>query len=239
MSNTDAAPAPPHDLATNPLSLRRDQVRSWRELERTAATCTSCRLCEGRTKVVFGDGAQDADVVVVGDAPGRTEDLLGRPFVGAAGNLLDNLLLDAGFDRDSVYVTTVVKCHPRAEAPDREVVDACSPYLVEQLAHLRPKVIITLGPVPAGLLLQRPVPLDKVAGFRFDVFDGVTLVPTHHPATVIKGNQTIVASIRRDLMTARAVLEGRLSTGAEAMAELRARAVQQGDMGMDVQDTPA
>lgn len=232
MSNTDAAPAE-HGLATNPLSLASDEVRSWRELERTAAACTLCRLCEGRTKVVFGDGAQDADVVVIGDAPGRTEDLLGRPFVGAAGNLLDNLLLDAGFDRDNVYVTTVVKCYPRDGAPDRDVVDACSPYLVEQLAHIRPKVIITLGPVAAGLLLQRPVPLDKVAGFRFDVFDGVTLVPTHHPATVIKGNQTVVASIRRDLMTARAVLDGRLSTGAEAMAELRARHDRTGGLSED------
>lgn len=213
-----------HGLDTNPFDLRPAQVRSWRELERTAAACTLCRLCDDRTKVVFGDGAQDADVVVIGDAPGRTEDLLGKPFVGAAGNLLDNLLLDAGFDRERVYVTTVVKCHPRGDVPDQEVVDACAPYLVEQLAHVRPKVIVTLGPVATGLVLQRPVPLAKAAGFRFDVYDGVTLVPTHHPATVIKGNQTIVASIRRDLMTARAVLEGRLSTGAEAMAEVRARA---------------
>ena len=216
-----------HGLDTNPLTLGRDQVRSWRELERTAADCRLCRLCEGRTKVVFGDGAQDADVVVVGDAPGRTEDLLGRPFVGAAGNLLDNLLIDAGFDRDNVYATTVVKCHPRHDTPDQDVVDACSPYLVEQLAHLRPKVIVTLGPVATQLLLQRPAPLDRVAGFRFDVFDGVTLVPTHHPALVIRGNQTVVAAIRRDLMTARAVLEGRLSTGAEAMAEVRARQAEQ------------
>ena len=234
MSNTDAAPAT-HGLETNPFELRPADVRSWRELERAATGCTLCRLCEGRTKVVFGDGAQDADVVVVGDAPGRTEDLLGRPCVGAAGNLLDNLLLDAGFDRANVYVTSVVKCHPRHEAPDQDVVDACSPYLVEQLAHLRPKVIITLGPVATGLLLRRPVPLDKVAGFRFDVFDGVTLVPTHHPATVIKGNQTVVAAIRRDLMTARAVLDGRLSTGAEAMAELRARR----DGGEVPEDAPA
>lgn len=221
MSTSD--PAAPHGLDVNPMSLGEGDVRSWRELERAASDCTLCRLCTGRTKVVFGDGAQDADVVVIGDAPGRTEDLLGRPFVGSVGNLLDNLLLDAGFDRASVYVTTVVKCHPRGDTPDREVVDACAPYLVEQLAHIRPKVIVTLGPVATGLVLQRPVPLDKVAGFRFDVFDGVTLVPTHHPATVIKGNQAIVASIRRDMMTARAVLEGRLSTGAEAMAELRAR----------------
>ena len=189
---------------------------------RAATAAPLCRL-EDRTKVVFGDGAQDADVVVLGDAPGRTEDLLGQPFVGAAGNLLDNLLLDAGFDRDDVYVTTLVKCHPRGRGPRPEVVDACSPCLVEQLANLRPKVIVTLGPVATALLLRRPVPLDKVAGFRFDVFDGVTLMPTHHPATVIKGNQHVVAAIRRDLMTARAVLDGRLSTGAEAMAELRAR----------------
>jgi uracil-DNA glycosylase len=222
VSHTDAITT--HGLTTNPMTLPPEQVRSWRELERTAAACTLCRLCEGRGKVVFGDGSQTADLVIVGDAPGRTEDLLGRPFVGAAGNLLDNLLIDAGLDRDNVYVTTVVKCHPAADTPDRDVIDACAPYLVEQIAHLRPKVIVTLGPVAAALLLQRPVPLDRVAGFRFDVYDGVTLIPTHHPATVIKGNQTVVKSIRRDLVAARAVLEGRLSTGAEAMAELRARA---------------
>lgn len=208
---------------TNPLDLTQRDLRSWRELERTAAACTDCRLSDCRTKVVFGDGDQSADVVVIGDAPGRTEDLLGRPFVGAAGNLLDNLLGEAGFERDKVYVTTVVKCHPRDEAPDADVVDACSPYLIEQLGHLRPRVIITLGPVATGLILRRRIPLEKVAGFRFDVYDGVTLVPTYHPASVIKGNQTVVASIRRDFMTAKAVLDGRLSTGAEAMAELRAR----------------
>lgn len=222
MSHTDAITT--HGLTTNPMTLPAEQVRSWRELERTAAACTLCRLCDGRGKVVFGDGSQTADLVIVGDAPGRTEDLLGRPFVGAAGNLLDNLLIDAGLDRSNVYVTTVVKCHPVADSPDRDVIDACAPYLVEQLAHLRPKVIVTLGPVAAALLLQRSVPLDRVAGFRFDVYDGVTLIPTHHPATVIKGNQTVVKSIRRDLVAAKAVLEGRLSTGAEAMAELRARA---------------
>ncbi len=209
--------------STNPLDLTQRDLRSWRELERTAAACTDCRLSDCRTKVVFGDGDQDADVVVIGDAPGRTEDLLGRPFVGAAGNLLDNLLGEAGFERDKVYVTTVVKCHPRDEAPDADVVDACSPYLIEQLGHLRPRVIITLGPVATGLILRRRIPLEKVAGFRFDVYDGVTLIPTYHPASVIKGNQTVVASIRRDFMTAKAVLDGRLSTGAEAMAELRAR----------------
>ena len=208
---------------TNPLDLTQRDLRSWRELERTAAACTDCRLSDCRTKVVFGDGDQSADVVVIGDAPGRTEDLLGRPFVGAAGNLLDNLLGEAGFERDKVYVTTVVKCHPRDEAPDADVVDACSPYLIEQLGHLRPRVIITLGPVATGLILRRRIPLEKVAGFRFDVYDGVPLVPTYHPASVIKGNQTVVASIRRDFMTAKAVLDGRLSTGAEAMAELRAR----------------
>ena len=208
---------------TNPLDLTQRDLRSWRELERTAAACTDCRLSDCRTKVVFGDGDQSADVVVIGDAPGRTEDLLGRPFVGAAGNLLDNLLGEAGFERDKVYVTTVVKCHPRDEAPDADVVDACSPYLIEQLGHLRPRVIITLGPVATGFILRRRIPLEKVAGFRFDVYDGVTLVPTYHPASVIKGNQTVVASIRRDFMTAKAVLDGRLSTGAEAMAELRAR----------------
>lgn len=200
------------------------EPRSWRELERDASGCTLCRLCDVRTKVVFGEGSQTPSLVVIGDAPARTDDLLGKPFAGAPGNLLDNVLLESGFDRDEeVYVTTVVKCHPGRTTPDREVVDACTPYLLEQIVNLAPKVIVTLGPVAAQLLLRRPVPLDKAAGFRFDVFDGITLIPTYHPTAVIKGNHQAIASLRRDFMTARAVLDGRLSTGKEAMAELRAR----------------
>lgn len=202
--------------------------RSWRELERDASDCTLCRLCDVRTKVVFGDGSPTPSLMVIGDAPARTDDLLGKPFAGAPGNLLDNVLIEAGFDRETeVYVTTVVKCHPGRKAPDLEVVESCTPYLLEQIANLQPKVIVTLGPVAAHLVLRRPVPLDKAAGFRFDVFDGITLIPTHHPTAVIKGNHQAIASLRRDFMTARAVLDGRLSTGREAMAELRARAARE------------
>ena len=207
---------PPHsDARADAVMLSTTCARSFTPASTTSSARRGARATRRPSRC--------ADVVVIGDAPGRTEDLLGRPFVGAAGNLLDNLLGEAGFERDKVYVTTVVKCHPRDEAPDADVVDACSPYLIEQLGHLRPRVIITLGPVATGLILRRRIPLEKVAGFRFDVYDGVTLVPTYHPASVIKGNQTVVASIRRDFMTAKAVLDGRLSTGAEAMAELRAR----------------
>jgi DNA polymerase len=207
----------------NPFSLPDDDIRSWRELERASTDCSRCRLQHDRTKVVFGDGDPGADLVVIGDVPGRTEDLLGRPFVGAAGNLLDNVMAGAGFDRSGVYVTHVVKCHPCGDAPDAEVVSACMPYLVEELAHLRPRVIVTLGEAVASMLLRRPVPLDRVAGFRFDVFDGVTLVPAHHPADVVKGNQQALAALRHAFLTARGVLDGRLSTGAQAMADVRAR----------------
>lgn len=201
---------------TRPLPLSGD-VRPWKTLVQDANGCTSCVLSEGRRNVVFGDGARDARLVIIGDAPGRTEDLLGKPFVGAAGNLLDNVLIDVGIDRSSVYVTSLVKCHPSAASPGREEVQTCMGlHLLEELAHVRPEVIVSLGPVTTSVLLNRPAPLDRVAGFRFEILDGVTLIPTEHPATVIKGKHGAVATLRRDLMTARAVLDGRLPAAGRA-----------------------
>lgn len=194
-----------------------DEVRAWKSLIAQAQGCTSCRLSEVRKNVVFGDGNKNADLVIVGDAPGRTEDLLGKPFVGAAGNLLDNLLLDAGISRAEVYVTSLVKCHPAGTTPQRLDVETCmGEHLREELALLRPKVIVALGPVVTSVLMGRPAPLERVAGFRFDIFDGVTLIPTEHPATVIKGKHAAIGTLRRDLLTARAVMDGRLPAPGKA-----------------------
>lgn len=214
----------PVDLRVNPMTLDPDQLRTWKQLERDALSCTRCALHESRTKVVFGGGDPEADLMLIGEAPGRNEDLMGKPYAGAAGNILDNFLGEVGMSRDEVYVTDLVMCRPPDQrAPRPEEIEAHLPFLIEQIAHVRPRVIVAFGELVASVLLRRPIPLDKVAGYRFDVFDGVTLIPTYRPVQAMKGDARALTSIRRDIAAARAVLDGRLSTGAEALAEARAR----------------
>jgi uracil-DNA glycosylase family 4 len=217
----------PRTMQTNPMALDPAQLRPWKQLERDALSCTKCPLHESRTKVVFGDGDPDADLMLVGEAPGRHEDLSGRPYAGAAGNILDKFLGDAGLDRGDCYITDLVMCRPpdqRKPRPDE--IEAHLPYLIEQIAHVRPKVIVAFGELVASVLLRRHIPLAKVSGYRFDAFDGVTVIPTHRPVDAMKGDPRALTSIRRDIAAAKAVLDGRLSTGAQALAEARAR---QGD----------
>lgn len=226
------AESPPVDLdgpaslydRLNPMRLPAQELRSWRELEREATGCTLCDLHHSRTKVVFGEGDTDADLFILGDRPSRHDDLQGKPFVGGAGNILTNALADAGLTREECYVATVVKCLPiPASAMGRPEVEECAPYLLEQLGHVRPRVIVTLGAFVTQLLLRRSVPFLKVSGYRFDVYGGITLIPTFHPADALKGHPAAVGAISRDFRTAKAVLDGRLPTGAESLAELRAR----------------
>lgn len=216
MVETDA-PALARPAAVNPFELDPSEIRPLRQIEREARACTDCALHRGRAKVVFGSGSPDADLLIVGVGPGRHEDLQGKPFVGATGNLVDNALAEAGLHRDDCYLTHLVKCHgDDGRAPTRDEVAACSRYLVEQIAAVRPRVIVALGGFVTQVLLRRPIPIERVAGFRLDVFDGVTLIPTLHPTAALRGNPGAVTALKRDLRTAKAVLDGRLATGAEA-----------------------
>jgi uracil-DNA glycosylase len=220
----DLGGAAPTPTDGNPLHADLAALRPWRDLERDASGCTRCRLHTSRTKVVFGSGDTAADLMFVATAPNRHEDLQGAPLVGAAGNVLDNALREAGVHRDDCYLTHLNKCHPPdARAPSTDEIEACYPYLWEQIAHIRPRVIVTLGELPTAVLLRRRLPLDRVAGLRLDVFDGITLVPTQDPSDAVHGNATAVTQIRRDVATAKAVLDGRLATGKEALADVRAR----------------
>ncbi len=196
-----------------------------RELEREASSCTRCALAEVRTNVPFSSGDPEADLMVVGESPGKREDLLGAPFEGALGNLLNKALGDAGLTRDEVYVTNVVKCvTPDLRRPEIEEIKACSGYLMQQIAIVRPRVIVTLGDYATRLLLQRDLPMNKIAGYRFDIFDGITLVPTYPPVLALRGNGRAAAAIRRDIKMASMVLDGRLSSAAAAEANLKERA---------------
>lgn len=208
-----AAGTPDDPPAAGPQRPGTPALLPWDELAEQAAGCTRCRLHEGRGVVVFGDGPPDADLMMVGEGPGRAEDLKGLPFAGALGNVIANVLSDGGLTREEVYLTTVVKCRPPGERPPRDdEIATCAPYLWQQIAHVDPQVVLGMGEVAASLLLGRPVPLDKLAGYRFDV-RGRVVIPTYHPALVLRGNPRASRGLRRDVRTASAVLAGRLPDG--------------------------
>lgn len=180
------------------------------ELAAEAATCTRCRLSQGRTQVVFGVGNPAAEVMFIGEGPGYHEDKQGEPFVGAAGQLLTRLLGEIGLGREDVYITNVVRCRPpgnRDPLPDE--IEACRPYLDGTVDNVRPRVVVTLGNFASRVILDRPLSISKVRGQRFTV-DGRTVIPTFHPAAVLHGGGEAgsqMAALRSDFQTIRAVLD--------------------------------
>ena len=161
----------------------------WAELEAKVSACTACRLCEGRTKTVFGRGDRSADWMIVGEGPGAEEDRQGLPFVGRAGQLLDRMVKAAGFDREAVYVANVVKCRPpgnRDPKPDEAA--ACRAYLERQIALVQPKLILAVGRVAAQHLLDSTEPLGRLRGCLHTLGSspGVPVAVTYHPAYFLR-----------------------------------------------------
>lgn len=158
--------------------------------------CERCPLSATRTNAVPGDGPTDASVVILGEGPGRNEDLQGRPFVGAAGKKLDELLKDAGLERADVYITNVVKCRPpENRRPTAAEADACDPYLRRQLSLIRPKVVVLLG----DSALKRFLPEEGLSRAHGRLFDSgrFALFPTYHPAAMIY-NRSLERTISED-----------------------------------------
>ncbi|CAN5860779.1 hypothetical protein BH23GEM9_BH23GEM9_09640 [soil metagenome] len=156
----------------------------------TAAACALCRLHEGRSSVVFGEGNPAADVVVVGEAPGQEEDRTGRPFVGRAGRLLDLLLLTAGFPREEVYICNVLKCRPpnnRNPLPD-EVAACTTSFLNPQLEAIAPRVLLAAGKFAAQALLETDESIGRLRG-SVHSWHGIPLVATYHPAYLLRSPQ--------------------------------------------------
>ncbi|MGA3148950.1 MAG: uracil-DNA glycosylase [Acidimicrobiales bacterium] len=172
-----------------------------------AAGCTRCPLSGTRTQVVFGVGDPIADLMFVGEAPGRDEDLQGEPFVGRSGKLLDRLVLEElGVDRSRCYIANVVKCRPpdnRDPKPDE--IAACRPYLAAQLELIRPMVVVTLGNFATKLLLETDLGITKVRGSSYPMGEW-QLVPTYHPAAALRSGGVVVAEMRADLIRAKALL---------------------------------
>lgn len=178
---------------------------------REASTCTRCALSEGRTQVVFGSGPADADLMFVGEAPGFHEDRKGEPFVGAAGGLLTGLLEGVGMKRDEVYIANVLKCRPPGNRdPQPGEIDACKPWLKEQIEIVDPPVICTLGNFSSKLLLGTSIGISKLRGRRI-AWRGRTLIPTYHPAAVLHSgrNSATMTAMQEDFALIAAVLAER------------------------------
>lgn len=179
------------------------------ELRAEALHCTRCALASGRTQVVFGTGDPDADLMFVGEGPGAEEDRLGLPFVGRSGRLLDRLVLEEmGLTRDACYIANVVKCRPPDNRdPKPEEITACRPWLEAQIDTISPSVIVTLGNFASRLLLDTTDGITKLRGSVYRYRGGVRLVPTFHPAAVLRGGGETMAAMRSDLVRAKQLLD--------------------------------
>ena len=180
----ERAPLTPSNLKPLPDGV---STMDWPALQATVASCEACGLCERRKNSVFGEGEQQADWLVVGDAPSEAEEALGQAFVGDEGELLDNMLRAVGVSREKgAYLTPVVKCRPPASRnPSSEELAHCSAYLARQVALVRPKVIIAMGRFAYEVLTQSRDHLGKLRG-QVHAFEGVPVIATYHPNALLR-----------------------------------------------------
>lgn len=168
-------------------------------------TCTRCKLHKARTQIVFGVGNPKAQLVFVGEGPGRDEDEQGEPFVGRAGKLLTDMIAAMGLRRQDVYICNVVKCRPpENRLPEKDEIAACSPFLARQLAVISPKVVCCLGACSAQTLLNTNQGISRFRGEWFD-YHGAKLIATYHPAYLLR-NPAAKSEVWKDLQKVMAVL---------------------------------
>ncbi len=167
--------------------------------------CTRCKLHGGRTKLVFGVGSPTADLVFVGEAPGRDEDRQGIPFVGRAGQLLTRIIAAIGLSRDEVYIANVIKCRPPDNRnPEPDEVATCEPFLFRQLDVIRPRVVVALGGFAIRTLLETDEAVSRLRGRVFD-YRGAKLIPTFHPAFLLRSPER-KRDVWEDMKRVRALL---------------------------------
>jgi DNA polymerase len=158
-------------------------------VEERILICQKCPLASTRTKAVPGEGSADADLMFIGEAPGRDEDIQGRPFVGRAGQLLTKIIQAMNYRREDVYITNIVKCRPpNNREPNREETEECKGYLFEQIANIQPKIIVTLGNVPTHFFIPSKSGVTILRG-TFHPFEDILVMPTFHPSYLVR-NET-------------------------------------------------
>jgi uracil-DNA glycosylase len=186
---------------TSKRSAPQDHAAALRVLRADIGDCQLCRLAKGRTNLVFGSGSPNAEVMFIGEAPGADEDVQGLPFVGRAGQLLTNMINAMGLTREEVYIANIIKCRPPGNrTPERDECETCSPFLMRQIAIIRPKVIVALGAVAAKTLLAINAPMSELRGRWYDFapqlpknapeisapVEPVKLAVTYHPAFLLR-----------------------------------------------------
>jgi uracil-DNA glycosylase family 4 len=166
---------------------KRAQEGSLEGLRSLIGDCRRCKLWQGRSNLVFGEGSQKARLVFVGEGPGHEEDLEGRPFVGEAGKMLTRIIEKAmGIKREDVYICNVVKCRPpNNRDPERDEINACIPFLKEQIRVIRPEVICTLGRIACNELLGRDLKITRDRG-KWHSYMDIPVMPTYHPAFILR-----------------------------------------------------
>ncbi len=156
------------------------------ELEAIATVCVKCNLAKTRTHVVYGVGNPNADLMFIGEAPGRDEDEQGKPFVGRAGQLLTDIIKAMKLTRDDVYIANVIKCRPPENRnPEPDELDACRPYIRQQVEIIQPRVIVTLGKFALQSLTEKAYGITAVRG-KWLEYQGVKVMPTYHPAYLLR-----------------------------------------------------
>jgi DNA polymerase len=189
-------------------------------LAEQASTCTACALAATRNSVVFGDGNPQAQVMFVGEGPGKNEDLQGVPFVGAAGQLLNRLLGEIGLQRSDTYIANVVKCRPPGNRDPRpDEIAACKGYLADQIRLIDPMVVMTLGNFATKLLLKEERGITRLRGQVYPWWNRI-VIPTFHPAAALRGSASVLASMQEDFALVKATLDGGSETALVADVEI-------------------
>jgi DNA polymerase len=177
------------------------------DLQAIASVCVKCNLAKTRTQVVYGVGNPNADLMFIGEAPGRDEDLKGEPFVGRAGQLLTDIIKAMKLTRDDVYIANVVKCRPPENRnPEPEELDACRPYIRRQVEIIQPKVIVTLGKFALQSLTEKSYGITATRGQWLE-YNGVKVMPTYHPAYLLR-TPSAKKDVWADMKKVMAELEG-------------------------------
>ena len=175
------------EIAAPPESALADPAKGLRAIREDIGDCTRCRLAkQGRKQIVFGVGNPRAELMFIGEAPGADEDQQGEPFVGRAGQLLNNMIKAMGLRREDIYIANIIKCRPPGNrTPERDECETCSPFLMRQIATIKPKVLVALGAVAAKTLLAINAPMSELRGKWYD-FRGTKLAVTYHPAFLLR-----------------------------------------------------